>query len=147
MALVTFVNDSPPYLNATNLNNNFSELDTKIDNVVDSGSNANGSWIKFVDGTMIQYGEATKTIATTSALTSGGYRSTGFNFDFPIDFYDVPSSVVATDTGDNLDTNGVLVTSISTTKSKFQAVWWSVSSNSTSRSASLSWQAIGRWKA
>lgn len=30
MALVTFVNDSPPYLNANNLNNNFTELNNKI---------------------------------------------------------------------------------------------------------------------
>lgn len=29
MALVTFVNDSAPYLNAQNLNNNFNELDNK----------------------------------------------------------------------------------------------------------------------
>jgi len=31
MALVEFENNSPPYLNADNLNNNFSELETKID--------------------------------------------------------------------------------------------------------------------
>ena len=34
MALVTFVNDSPPYLNANNLNNNFEYLDNKSDSIV-----------------------------------------------------------------------------------------------------------------
>lgn len=53
MALVEFVNDSAPYLNAENLNNNFNELDGKIDDVVESGSNANGNYVKYADGTMI----------------------------------------------------------------------------------------------
>ena len=32
MSLVTFTNNSAPYINADNLNNNFNELDTKINN-------------------------------------------------------------------------------------------------------------------
>ena len=52
MALVEFVNNSPPYLNADNLNNNF----TECNNIIDSGSNANGSYMKFNDGTLIQRG-------------------------------------------------------------------------------------------
>lgn len=61
MALVTFVDDSVPYLNAQNLNNNF----TQCNNIVDSGSNANGEYIKFSDGTMI----CSKTISDTSTFS------------------------------------------------------------------------------
>ena len=49
MALVEFVDNQPPYLNANNLNNNFNECN----NIVESGSNTNGNWIKYSDGTMI----------------------------------------------------------------------------------------------
>lgn len=34
MALVTFVDDTPPYLNAQNLNNNFNELNSKASNKI-----------------------------------------------------------------------------------------------------------------
>ena len=47
-------------LNATNLNANFEELDTAVkaiqntlSKIIESGSNTNGSYIKFSDGTMI----------------------------------------------------------------------------------------------
>ena len=140
MALVTFVNDSAPYLNADNLNNNF----TECNNIIDSGSNANGSYIKFSDGTLMQWGEATKTITSTTALASGGYRSAGFDFSFPIEFYNTSISVVAMSSGGGI---GILLDSSSTTKAKFQASWWTSASNSTSRDGRISWQAIGRWKA
>lgn len=31
-------------------------LNTKVEGIVESGSNDNGSWVKFADGTMIQWG-------------------------------------------------------------------------------------------
>ena len=134
-------------VSAGNLNLLQTNVENAINGVVESGSNSNGYYVKFDDGTMIQCGEATKTIATNAALTSGGYRSSGFTFDFPIDFYEPPKSVVANSVSINLDANGVLITSSSTTKSRFQAVWWSINSNSTSRDGVIMWQAIGRWKA
>lgn len=53
MALIEFKdypNTSTP-LNAENLNNNFNE----VNNIAESGSNDNGHYIKFSDGTLIQH--------------------------------------------------------------------------------------------
>ena len=51
MALIEFKNlpDTTTPITAENLNNNFNECN----NIVESGSNANGNYIKYSDGTMI----------------------------------------------------------------------------------------------
>ena len=49
-------------ITAENLNHNFNELNNKIGEVVESGSNNYGNYIKFSDGTMICYRKATATI-------------------------------------------------------------------------------------
>ena len=49
-------------LNTTNKNN----LVSAINSVVESGSNENGNWIKYADGTMI----CTKTISIITPITS-----------------------------------------------------------------------------
>ena len=64
MNKIVFVNNGQPAINDTNLNqmqtniaNAISTLETKIDTeigqIIESGSNTNGSYIKFSDGTMI----------------------------------------------------------------------------------------------
>lgn len=37
----------------------------EISNIIGSGSNSNGSWVKFSDGTLIQYGLLVKTLTIT----------------------------------------------------------------------------------
>lgn len=32
-------------------------LNTYLNNIIESGNNDNGAWVKYADGTMIQYGE------------------------------------------------------------------------------------------
>ena len=55
MALIKFKNkpntDTP--INDENLNHNFKELENAMAEIVESGSNENGDWIKYADGTMI----------------------------------------------------------------------------------------------
>ena len=46
-------------------------LNTIVAEIVESGSNANGSWVKYADGTMIQWGSATFTGAETG--NTGSY--------------------------------------------------------------------------
>lgn len=46
-------------------------LNTKMEGIVESGSNDNGSWVKYDDGTMIQWGSATFTGAETG--NTGSY--------------------------------------------------------------------------
>lgn len=75
MALVTF-QDLPSTttpINSSNLNNNF----TECNNIVASGSNANGSYIKYSDGTMVQTG-------TGQCAGNVGYA----DITFPVAFYD-----------------------------------------------------------
>lgn len=116
--------------------------------IVESGSNSNGSWIKYSNGTLIQYGIVSQANANTanSSISAGGYRSSGYNFSFPIEFYETPKSLIASPSGD-LTVSGVLPDfEVGLTKTQFQLIWWSVDSNATSRTLKASWQAIGKWK-
>ena len=69
MALIEFKNlpDTTTPINAENLNNNF----TECNNIVESGSNANGTYIKYSDGTMICARTITGTVAITETWGSG----------------------------------------------------------------------------
>lgn len=53
MEKINFINNQAPALNATNLNQLQTNIENAINGVVESGSNDNGSWIKYSDGTMI----------------------------------------------------------------------------------------------
>ena len=53
MEKINFINNQAPALNATNLNQLQTNVENAINGVVESGSNNNGSWIKYSDGTMI----------------------------------------------------------------------------------------------
>lgn len=90
MALVEFKDkpstDTP--INSTNLNNNFEELAGKTIN--SSGSNANGSFIKYEDGTMICYNKQTfnTVISTGSGVL---FVSSNLSFsNYPAAFTELP---------------------------------------------------------
>ena len=36
-------------------------LNTYLNNIIESGNNDNGAWVKYADDTMIQYGETDET--------------------------------------------------------------------------------------
>lgn len=55
-------------LNAENLNQIQENVEEAINGIVESGSNDNGSWIKFADGTMI----CTQNFVLTVPITLGG---------------------------------------------------------------------------
>jgi len=73
MALIEFKNlpDTTTPVNAGNLNNNFDFLNDKIDGIVESGSNANGNYVKFDDGTMICWRYIYPTLNYISASSAG----------------------------------------------------------------------------
>ena len=61
-------------LNATNLNANFEELDTAVkaiqntlSKIIESGSNSNGTWIKYDNGIMICYKNFSGTVKITES--------------------------------------------------------------------------------
>ena len=84
MALIEFENNSAPYINADNLNNNF----TECNNIVESGSNANGKYVKYSDGTMICYNEVIMDTKNSDYLYQ--YKE----WTFPQAFYSSPLVLV-----------------------------------------------------
>ena len=111
--------------------------------IVESGSNTNGSYIKFADGTMICYGSKTVTHAISNAW--GSIYSSG-DFDpsitFPQEFTDIKSCNV----------NYVMVSSsawlgdVKYTTSKITNIQLFRGASSSSTSCTIDYQAIGTWK-
>lgn len=105
--------------------------------VVESGSNTNGSYIKFADGTLIQQGNTGS--FTVPAGTAGSKDVT-----FPINFYDINYYVTQTSLG-GAYYSWVAESTTNKTISGFKCNCW----NNTSASAAdvgYSWIAVGRWK-
>ena len=105
--------------------------------VVESGSNSNGSYIKFADGTLIQEGN---TGSFTIPANTGGNK----DVTFPINFYDTNYYVTQTSLG-GVYYSWVAVATTNKTVSGFTCNCW----NNTTASActtEYSWIAIGRWK-
>jgi hypothetical protein len=71
MEKITFVNENAPYVSAENLNQMQTNVENAINGVVESGSNTNGEWIKYADGTM----ECTKVIQVDSAYAGTAWGS------------------------------------------------------------------------
>ena len=80
--------------NLSNLNTSSKDnLVTAINSVVESGSNNNGSWIKFADGTLICKFTQIINVAVTNAWGSlyGGKFSV---HDYPQEFIDIPEASI-----------------------------------------------------
>ena len=91
MEKINFINNQAPALNATNLNQLQTNIENAINSVVESGSNDNGSWIKYSDGTMICYkstGEIDMNITTPWGSLYEGNISVG---NFPAEFIETPT--------------------------------------------------------
>ena len=73
-------------------------VDDSINGIVESGSNANGSWTKWADGTMI----INKTVSGTADITNAWgslYISADINLgNFPVAFIEMPTIVVSPQT-------------------------------------------------
>ena len=127
-------------LNTTNKSN----LVSAINSVVESGSNANGNWVKFADGTMI----CTKKVTGQAKITStwGNLYDTGDNpldlGDWPIPFIDVPIVSISF-----YGANGQWVEGFQTSTTKEKIGKISIAS-ATSKTANSYYNiiGIGRWK-
>jgi hypothetical protein len=107
--------------------------------IIESGSNANGEYVKYADGTMIANGEVTFTgvAITTSAI--GGFRSAGQSFNYPVAFTAQPSLSVLSSSS-NLQALAGWSNHSSTEPTIF--LFRVTSSTQTQR---VFWSAIGRW--
>ena len=91
MEKINFINNQAPALNATNLNQLQTNIENAINSVVESGSNDNGSWIKYSDGNMIcrkTTGEINVSITTPWGSLYEGNVSLG---NFPAEFIETPT--------------------------------------------------------
>jgi hypothetical protein len=108
--------------------------------VVDSGSNTNGSYVKYADGTMICSNRVSFTRDITSEYEGMYFNSTG-TITFPQEFISAPFLTIT------LEQNGSLlgVNSISRTTTGFGSYVWKSQAKS-NVTFYLHYIAIGRWK-
>ena len=114
--------------------------------IIESGSNTDGHWVKFADGTLIQWGKIiyTGSVSNTALSAGGGYRTSAPGRTFPTAFYDTNYTLFA----NNLSTTVSIGTYASVgTETAFSLGFYTVSSDGTSRERHAVWMAIGRWKA
>lgn len=118
--------------------------------IEESGSNANGSYIKFSDGTMICKGKK-KFIDVAITAVWGNFYTSGDNIlvfdDFAQDFSEIPIVTVAPVSYDGSGGNFFVITNLSKSVSKKNAGGFQVGrGTSGTHTVILSYIAIGKWK-
>lgn len=117
----------------------------EISNIIGSGSNSNGSWVKFSDGTLIQYGLLVKTLTITKISSqTDWYYDDGYVVKFPINFANINYVVDVKSAVANLVTMNVY--SITDYATNLCKVNLSNKISITVENHSFRWLAIGRWK-
>lgn len=131
-----WINDSVPAINASNLN----KIEQGIyDNAFESGSNANGSYIKFNDGTMICYGSKDiNNVSFTQFTTSINYSNIQ-TITFPQLFINNPSTSIGCRSSNMAWSSNVI-------SSTSNFTFYILQSTDVTRTIHCEWQAIGRWK-
>lgn len=137
-----WVNDSVPAINASNLN----KIEQGIyDNSFESGSNANGSYIKFNDGTLICYVRKVVNFSFSSSKKWGSvWESDATSLgNFPYTFYEVPIVSITNSSG----TGGFIEGFYGTTTTAIGSMYMCRPLDTNiPQPYTLSIIAIGRWK-
>ena len=119
-------------------------LSEKVAGIVESGSNDNGSWVKYSDGTMLCSGQISQTLTrATQRSDCGGYRTSGVTVNFPATFIETPQLSLL-DTSSTDFSLGCRSSSVNT--SYFNVFWYAINSNSSQLNYKADYVAIGRWK-
>ena len=112
--------------------------DDMLDNIgseIESGSNENGSYIKFADGTMIQY----KALVITTA------NQATTNVELPIDYLNSGFTILVSSL--NYNSSNINYSSNSISKNTFKVIATDNETGTTPTSAeAFSYATIGRWK-
>lgn len=106
--------------------------------VIERGNNANGSYVRFADGTQICWQAATVTTSISTAFL-GGFRSPSTTWTFPAEFSAAP---VVTGSFINLTSLPALIGTVSATSGSWQA---SAVTSQTSAARDVVLLSIGRW--
>ena len=111
-----------------------------VGSIVESGSNTNGSWIKFADGAMECWGSTART-ATSVLIVATIYRSPAAVIAYPAAFIAVVYPQF-NGSDDSLSNTWPGSTDTETVNGCNSYAW----SSSATASTILRWHAIGRWK-
>lgn len=117
-----------------------SSLVGAINSVVESGSNSNGYYVKYANGTLIQWGRYTATYAIDISL-SAVYRGDQKTITFPIAFIDTNFKMTLSAIAPVNST--YLVDEKTTNTMKFYPIAYASRANS---AYSVDFIAIGKWK-
>lgn len=111
------------------------------DGIIGSGSNANGWYIRYPDGTQICWGSYNLSVGTTTSW-GGMFISAQFATTFPIGFTYSPS-FYANWSNSASDSNTMMTDIIYSGSARFRIARGATMASS---SGTLRWMAIGRWK-
>ena len=114
--------------------------------IVESGSNDNGSWIKYSDGSMICYGSKDVTFncsQTWGNLFVGRYED---YISFPQEFIDIPLLQIHTRSTTNASSWLISYDKTTVSKSNFYEVDIARATANSSVPITITFIAIGRWK-
>lgn len=114
-----------------------------VNGIIESGSNDNGKWIKFNDGTMICSNRISVVAAINSAYGTL-YRSDAVNIpDFPVEFIEKPSYSFSCDS----TYSAFVVNWSATTKTNTgMIILVRIGSSTPTVDFNISYIAIGKWK-
>ena len=117
-----------------------SAVDNKLAQIIQSGSNANGSYIKYSDGTMICYGSTSLNEVSVSDYYSFCKRTNSLTITFPMEFDEVPNVTI---TNQGFGIFSYTINNITANNFSYYAFTYPSASNI---SGSLQYVAIGKWK-
>ncbi|MBQ6477136.1 MAG: hypothetical protein IJI43_01685 [Bacilli bacterium] len=123
------------------LQEQITENKNDIANIIESGSNAYGNYIKYSDGTMICYGEQNVSGATSDWYNTLTLHSEDKTITFPKTFID--SSYNITFTPHTFGCCGIIARNRNIDKCKLRGFSYK---NATTLSLDVFYIAIGRWK-
>ena len=132
--------DNNLILKSENVEYNNDTLKNTLDKIIESGSNDNGSWIKYSDGIMICYRKIEKTVAITNAYGTL-YKGIIEDINFPQSFASIPYCLAQ-----NNGANHIIIgqcQDISTTKIGKIEIWSSMTTTTYVVPVII---AIGKWK-
>ena len=110
--------------------------------IIESGSNANGAYVKYADGTMVcSFNHTTEMLA--SSATGSVFRSSRLTWTYPVAFISVPDVAISTYSSSNGFIWAGTATENDTTASSVGAYLFASAVTGTGY---LSFMAIGRWK-
>ena len=111
-----------------------------ISQIIESGSNSNGNYVKYADGTMICYGRIYDDITINNVYTPGVYYMTK-RLTFPKTFIDIPTITITP-----LNLNNLLSSNIYSISSSAVDLFVYSFKSLTGIATRINYIAIGKWK-